>query len=704
LIKLRTILLCDKLYIILTLIALFYSYIITNFYPYHSKYNINDTAISGYIDNIKIDGNKLRIILIGKETIIINYYFKTLEEKESLHLNLGDYIKVSGSISKPKSSSVFNLFDYKKYLYHKGIYYVFRASEIDFIKANNRLRYKVKQFIIDYISKIGKSSTYIKALVIGDDDGFKEEVSSSYQLNGVSHLFAISGSHITFLSVIILWILKRIKVEENKRYYTVILFLLFYMFLTDYAGSVLRSVIFFILISLNKMYYFNIKTVNILLLTLVVLLLSKPGLLYDIGFQFSFVISLYLIMYQSTISKTTNYIKESFVISLISFLVSIPICINNFFQINLLSVLINIFFVPYVSFILFPLSFLSLILPFLDSILFVFIGVLESISIFLSNIKIGEIILAKPPFIVIVLYYVFITIGINGLFNKKGIYLFPLIILVILHSHISYFNTSPYVVFLDVGQGDSTLICLPYNKGNILIDTGGKLSYEKAWQVKNNEYKVGIDTIIPYLKSVGITRLDYLILTHGDDDHMGESLNIVNNFKVNNVVLNSGYLVKLESTLISNLKKRNISYFFGKDKDIININNYKFYILNPSTNINENNNSLVIYTKLNNRGLLFMGDAPISIEDKIINEYKRLKTDILKVGHHGSKTSTSEYFIKAIEPEYSVIQVGLNNRYNHPSTEIIKRLKKYNTKIYQTSINGSIKFIIGANDVSIILP
>jgi competence protein ComEC len=704
LIKLRTLLLCNKLYIILVIVSLSYSYLITNYYPYHSKYNINDTIISGYIDNIKIDGNTLKILLIGKESIIVNYYFETLDEKESFSLKLGDYIKAVGNINEPKSSSVFNLFDYKKYLYHNKIYYLFKATKIEFIKENYRLRYKIKQFIIDHIDRIPKSSNYVKALVIGDDDGFKEEVTNSYQLNGVSHLFAISGSHITFLSIIILYLLKKIKVEENKRYYIVILFLLFYMFLTNYAGSVLRSVVFFILISLNKMYYFNIKTVNILLLSLFVLLISKPGLLYDIGFQFSFLISLYLIIYQGVISKTNNYIKELFIISLISFLVSIPICINNFFQINLLSTLINIFFVPYVSFILFPLSFLILLFPFLDNILFFFIKILESISIFLSNIKIGDIILSKPSFIIIILYYIFITIGINGILYKKKIYVIPLILLIIIHFNIAYFNNLPYVAFLDVGQGDSTLISLPHNMGNILIDTGGKLSFKSDWQIKNSEYKIGTDTIIPYLKSIGITHLDYLMLTHGDEDHMGESLNIINNFRVNNVILNNGSLVELEETLINNLKKLHINYFFGKDKGAININNYKFYILNPSTDINENANSLVIYTKINNTRLLFMGDANVSIEERMINEYKNLKADILKVGHHGSKTSTSEYLLKKVKPKYGIIQVGLNNRFNHPSPSVVNRLEKYKVKIYQTSINGSIKFIIRSNDVSIVLP
>jgi competence protein ComEC len=704
LIKLRTLLLCDKLYIILAIITLFSSYLISNCYPYHSKYNIKDNNISGYIDNVKIDGNELKIILIGKEKIIIKYYFKNLDEKESCNLKLGDYIKVIGNINKPKSSSVFNLFDYKKYLYHNNIYYLFKATKIEFVKENYRLRYKIKQFIIDHINKIPKSSNYVKALVIGDDDGFREEVTNSYQLNGVSHLFAISGSHITFLSIIILWLLKRLKIEENKRYYIVIIFLLFYMFLTDYAGSVLRSVVFFILISLNKMYYFNIKTVNILLLSLFVLLIAKPGLIYDVGFQFSFLISLYLIIYQSIISKINNYIKQLFIISLISFLVSIPICINNFFQINLLSILINIFFVPYVSFILFPLSFLILLFPFLDCILFFCINILENISIFLSSIKIGEIILSKPPFIIIILYYIFITIGINGILHKKRIYIVPLILLIVIHSNINLFNNLPYVVFLDVGQGDSTLISLPHNGGNILIDTGGKLSFKNSWQTKNSEYKIGIDTIIPYLKSVGIKKLDYLILTHGDEDHMGEALNIVNNFKVNNVILNSGSLVTLEKKLINNFKKLHINYFYGKDKDIININDYKFYILSPKIDINENKNSLVIYTKINSTRFLFMGDADISTEERIINEYKNLKTDILKVGHHGSKTSTSECLLKTTKPRYAVIQVGLNNRFNHPSASVIERLKEYKVKIYQTSINGSVKFIIRSNDVSIVLP
>jgi competence protein ComEC len=672
-----------------------------NCYPLKSKYKLTDNTIEGYIHNLEIDGSKLSIMLIGKEKIIVTYYFKTEKEKKNFSLELGDYIKSFGVMNKPKKATVFNLFNYKDYLYHNHINYLFTADKMKLIKSNTRWQYKIKQLIIDHINDINTSSSYIKALVVGDDNDFNDEINKSYQLNGVSHLFAISGSHITFLSVFILWFLKKIKIEENKRYYIVILFLFFYMFLTDYTGSVVRSIIFFVLLAFNKMYYFNIKIINILKLTLFVSLMYKSELLYDVGFQFSFIISYFLIKYQSIINKCQNYFKQVLLISIISFLVSIPICINNFFQINLLSPIINVFFVPYVSFILFPLSFLSLILPFLDDILFFFINILESLSVFLSNIKIGVIILSKPWLIIIILYYFFITIAVNGLAAKKNYFFIPLIMLIIIHSNINYFNDKPYLVFIDVGQGDSILINLPHNKGSILIDTGGKLNFEESWQKKKKQYSIGEDTIIPYLKSIGIKRLDYLFLTHGDEDHMGEAINIVKHFKIKKVILNNGSLVTLEKALIKELNKLNITYSFGKRGDIITISDYQFYLLNPSININENDNSLVIYTIINNRRILLTGDISIKIESNIINAYKNLKVDILKVGHHGSKTSTSTLFLDAIEPKYGIIQVGLNNRFRHPSNSVINSLTKKGVKILQTSTSGSIKIIIGTNEVTI---
>nr|HOO68001.1 DNA internalization-related competence protein ComEC/Rec2 [Bacilli bacterium] len=234
-------------------------------------------------------------------------------------------------------------------------------------------------------------------------------------------------------------------------------------------------------------------------------------------------------------------------------------------------------------------------------------------------------------------------------------------------------------------------------------DTGGIESYYyEEWQEKNNSYSLGEDTICMYLKSDGIKKLDYLILTHGDYDHLGETLSILECIKVNNVIFNSGEVNANESNIINVLEDKNISYYFYKDKDVLNISNYELLFLNPSIIYdNENDNSLVIYLDINNYKFLFTGDISQSVEESIIDEYD-LDIDILKVAHHGSKTSSSYEFLNNITPLYSIISVGVDNKFGHPSSITLNNLKKVNSKIYNTSIDGSVKFKIKNGKIKII--
>ena len=223
----------------------------------------------------------------------------------------------------------------------------------------------------------------------------------------------------------------------------------------------------------------------------------------------------------------------------------------------------------------------------------------------------------------------------------------------------------PRVYFIDVGQGDSSLI--RYKNKNILLDTGGKYNKEL--------YK----DLILFFKSIGVKKIDYLILTHGDYDHMGEAINIVNNFKVDKVIFNCGSYNNLEKELL----KENISY----ESCVNNIDD--LYFLQTKIYSDENDNSNVIYLELNNYKLLFMGDASINKELDILDEYNIRDIDILKVGHHGSKTSTSKQFINMINPKYSVISVGKNN-YGHPNKKVLDNLKE--SMIYRTDQDGTILF------------
>ena len=235
-----------------------------------------------------------------------------------------------------------------------------------------------------------------------------------------------------------------------------------------------------------------------------------------------------------------------------------------------------------------------------------------------------------------------------------------------------------------MGQGDSTLIRIK-NK-NILIDTGG-----------NVNFNISENVLIPYFRSLGVKKINYLILTHGDYDHMGEAINLVENFKVEKVIFNCGPYNDLENELIEVLDKKKIKYYsYIKE---LNVDNNKLHFLQTKEYDNENENSNVIYTKLNGYKFMFMGDAGVEKEKDILEKYNVSKIDVLKIGHHGSKTSSDKNFIDEMNPKYSVISVGKNNRYGHPNKEVLENLN--NSKIYRTDQDGSIMFKIKNNKLKI---
>ena len=184
---------------------------------------------------------------------------------------------------------------------------------------------------------------------------------------------------------------------------------------------------------------------------------------------------------------------------------------------------------------------------------------------------------------------------------------------------------------------------------------------------------------------------------HGDYDHMGEAINLVENIKVEKVIFNCGKSNYLEKELIKVLNRKKIKYYYCIKE--LNIDNNKLYFLQTNIYDNENDNSNVIYTELNGYKFMFMGDASVTTEKEILDKYNLSDIDVLKVGHHGSKTSSSKYFIDAINPKYSVISVGRNNRYGHPNKEVLDNL--YNSKIYRTDQDGSIMFKIKNNELNI---
>ena len=655
---------------IITIIIFIITLLYTNYYPFKSKYTKDDKEFIGIVTKYEVKEDKITIEIKAKEKLLITYKY---QDKEFNNLSYGDKIKVKGTLITPSKNTNQNTFNYQKYLYYKKIYYLVEATSINKIANNNNYLYTIKNTLYQKIDKL-KSSNYIKTLLFCDNT-LSKEIKESYRINGISHLFSVSGMHINFFVSIIYLYLNKITYNKRIKYLITNIFIITYLILFP-SSSLLRSAVMSILYSINYLLKLKIKKIDILLLTLGVSLLINPFIIYDLGYIYSYTITFFLVLSSSTLKKK-NKINKIIYISLLSFLVSIPITIYNSYEINIISILLNIILVPIISIIILPLTILTYIFPILDSILYLFTNTLETISLFISKINITKIIFPKPSLLIIVLYYIIFLLSYQ---NKKYFYLNIILLIIIYIS--PYLNSNFEVVMFEVGEADCHLIKYPYNKNTILIDTG------------KNEYKIK-NEVIPYLKSIGIKKIDYLIITHGDEDHIGGSITLINNFQVKNVILNKGTFTDLEKELIKNLNKKKIPYQININK--INLSNHTIYLLNNTKYNNENDNSIITYFTYQKYKFLYMGDASINTEDNLLENYNLNNISILKVGHHGSNTSSSKDFISQINPSISLISVGENNIYHHPNKEVINNLSK--SRIYRTDINNMVKLTINSKGI-----
>ena len=660
--KLKNILHSKKFIICLVTFLLIYSIIIFNI-PRVSKYNGNETEFICTIINInKNDYYKLDLFCKEK---IIGYYFNDTDIK------IGDIIKINGSLEDIDSYNNFNIFNYKNYLNNKGIYYKLNINNITLLKREFNI-YTIKNIIIERVSNL-KSYPYISSLLLGNKEYLDKEEKDNYQKIGIIHIFAISGMH---LSIIITSIKKVLKKDNILRDIVILIIIFLYYLLID-SISLLRAALYYLISLLNIKLKLELNVYHRIFYLLIIITFINPYNLINMSFLYSYIISSALILLGNKINKITNYFLKLLYVSFVSSVIAFPLNTYNYYEVNVMSIFFNLIAIPMVTFIIYPMSFLTLLFPVLDNFYFFIINIFNNIVSFLST-RCINIIFKKSLLFVIIYYLLFILI----VKYKKIVII--LLLTIIIHLNYNYIFTSRYIAFLDVGQGDSILI---HNRNdNILIDTGGNIKYDLSSNI-----------LIPVFKSNGITNINTLVITHGDFDHMGEAINLVNNFKVEKVIFNCGPYNELEKELIKVLDKKHINYY-SCIKELI-IDNNKLYFLQTKEYGNENDNSNVIYTELNGYKFMFMGDASTTTEKEILSKYNLLNIDVLKVGHHGSKTSSSKDFIDDINPKYSVISVGKNNSYGHPNKEVLDNLD--NSKVYRTDQDGSTMFKIKSNNLRI---
>lgn len=669
--KLKNILLCS---ILLTTCIVVYTCLKREWYV--PKEEVREARIIDF----EITGDTLKLELKKNQKYIAYYQITSLEEKEWFIKNL-EYemiLSFQGKYQQPSTNTNFYQFSYRNYLKSQNIHWQIQITKIERLQRSYSLKSLIKNSIQKRINQIHFNDTYLSLFLLGSQKNYDDEI---YRKLGVSHLFCISGMHFSFFLAFFCCFFK----DRRKAQLFSFPVMLFYAWIIGFSVSVIRvlgSMLFSI--SPAKKY---LSHHEFYVLFFCILLCLNPYRIYDIGFLYSFVVSDALILFAHSFQKK-NTITKLFTMSLISFMASIPITITSQYELQFTSILWNMIYIPFVSYLLFPLSFLVFIVPICFSIFSWLLSILEYSNQFFESLLPSAIIFRKPP-------YWFYILFIFCFYKKKSLRwkIVTVTCLLCILKGTTYIYPAEFVMF-DVGQGDSMLI---RGEKVILVDTGGKLEYQKeAWQKKKTS-SYAERVIIPYLKATGITKIDYLVLTHGDYDHMGEAINLVDNFKVEKVIFNCGSYNDLEQELIKVLDKKKIKYYSCIKE--LNIDNNKLYFLQTKEYDNENDNSNVIYTELNGYKFMFMGDAGIEKEKDILEKYNISNIDVLKVGHHGSNTSSSKIFIDEINPKYSIISVGKNNRYGHPNKEALDNLK--NSKIYRTDQDGSVMFKIKNNKLKI---
>lgn len=578
---------------------------------------------------------------------------------------IGDILYIKGIFSRIDKNHIQELFNYQEYCKYQQIIGQINISDTVYI-GNEFTISKINNWFNNYydnnFSKL--SSSYLKALVIGNKNYLEDQVLNNINSLGISHLFVVSGLHISMLISIVSKLLNKIT-KKNNIILTIIL--LAYMFITNMLISVIRVVGCFILKNINTKYQLNLSTLDILSIVTILVLIINPYYLFQSSFILSFGLT-YALIIGSKLINDNNKIIGLLKMSVYCQLISIPLSYNFSNKLNILSVIFNYFFVPFVSYIFLPVSLIVSFCPFLNNIYEILI------NIFLSLIKLASKIsfyinIPNVSIVFLLIYFVIIYLFFKLLEEKKKKRFLVLIMIIYISIWLnsSRFDIYDQIIFFDLPKGESTLIHSAFNKYNILIDTG---------DIEAN------NSITDYLKKRGIRKLDYVFITHSDSDHIGGLEDIMKNIKVDNLVTNI-YEQKSIFNKYRNYNKR-LNIFYLKQGDKFKYHDAYIECILPKNNLGDvNNNSLVFTLTIDAFTILFTGD----IEEKAEKQLdKKITCNLLKVAHHGSLTSTSSYFLSLVEYDKAIIINGYRNQFGFPASNTLKKLKDYYITSYEKTI------------------
>ncbi|MDN3018599.1 DNA internalization-related competence protein ComEC/Rec2 [Paenibacillus sp. BSR1-1] len=678
-----------------------------------------------YTQDPKIDGDLLQVQAFEqryKEKILIRYYIQSEQEKKLLHSKsfYGFICKASGTLEKPKMAKNPNGFNYRNYLSAKEIFWIVKVqgsplqncapvhqSATVIIKQLRFMgeRYLEKHFPLEIAS-------LSSALIFGDRSMLDSQLLGDYQQTGIVHLLAISGLHVSLLIGMVFFMGIRIGLTRPFMLNFLLIVIPIYVILTGASPSVIRAALMILLILITDKWKGSLKLLPIDAISLAFMLyiFFSPLVLFDIGFQLSFAVSFVIILSSSSILKgyLTNGAKM-LVTSIISQLAALPFILYHYFGMSMIGIFANMLYIPLFSFVYLPglylLFFIQLIFhhtpPFLISLFLLIINFFNHLIGIMAGFSIISFVPGRPNLFLLIIY-ILILFRIFCIWEsrptfKRNVQLISItIVLFIFQPFWNFLNPFGEVTMIDVGQGDSILLHFPHNSGTYLIDTGGTMQFtEESWKEKGKPYEVGRDVVVPFLKGKGITKIDKLILTHGDMDHIGGAFSILKEIKVKQILMPSVRdPSNTEGAIVSLAKQKGIPVIKVSKGSHWNSGENEFYIVSPEKNFKgeRNRGSISMIAQIGGVSWFFGGDLDQEGEKAIIKNYPHLKIDVLKAGHHGSRTSSAEAFIHQIKPSIALISAGEHNRFGHPHQEVLERLRAANITIYRTDIQGAITY------------
>lgn len=661
-----------------------------------------------YIIHVKLDRNIKLILQVEKD------------EKELKKLAYGNKIIFNGKYEEPADRKNYKGFSYKGYLKTEGIYGIVKVeNKIQVIKSKNvsllqlginNLSIKIKQNLEKILPE--KTVGLAEGILLGDSSELGEGLKENFRDCNLSHMLAVSGMHLSYLILCLNFILNKKNFGIRNCKIISIVVIIIFMLITNMSPSVVRAGISAIIGILGTLIYRKQDTYTTIAFACLLTLIKNPFSLLNIGMQLSYLATLGIVTFYPLLSKIKipegkikNYIIENTFVTISANILILPITIYNFNTIPTNFLLSNLIAGPVLGIsLIFELitvfaSVISINLAKIPGfIVNVCLALLTKITEIIS--KIPNITVVTPKILCVILVYI-IILNICLYINNKEIFknykiskvLFILISITLITNSINI-ESGMRFYFIDVGQGDSTLICTPTGK-NVLIDGGGSRTPDK--------YDVGEKVLLPYLLDRRIKKLDYIIISHFDADHAQGIETVIDKIKVKNIVVSRQASQSAEyDKIIKMCKEKKIRIIEAKRGETIMVDKYaNFDILHPGDTLLDDGkgglNANAIVAKLNyktEKGLftvLFTGDIEYDAEQELVKEYgNKLKSDILKVAHHGSKTSSSQNFIELVKPKIALIGVGKDNTFGHPNESVLERLRDLKCKIYRTDENGEI--------------